>query len=398
MFLSAHVSSFQTDGSLVVDLRPQNGPLVRFGPFAEGMPWYRMTDSGWVETAFDWGARLVNRAHEARDDLPVLRYLRDWPREAVEALFPFWHAQSAMMQLCAMHPAARDLLRTNPVLLWLLAACAAEQPGCREQSAALLALPQRALLARLLGLEHVRPAQVRFLRKLVVMEGTSAVLSQVRRLAADETAVMALRHWQRLPTPLLALTQRPLLLHLHWLRDQLAATADRWMLGQILDRHGSLVRDTSRMLGQLGHDGSDPAVVRLARTPGGLAQLHDILVRALTDPDTANSSIANAALSFGPPPIPSNGVFQAITTVGELYEEGREMRHCVATRADDILDGQCYIYRMELGGERATLQIGIRPEGFIIDELRLRYNAEPSPAARKAAAEWVRQANGLSPE
>ena len=57
------------------------------------------------------------------------------------------------------------------------------------------------------------------------------------------------------------------------------------------------------------------------------------------------------------------------------------MRHCVATRADDGLAGECYVYRVNLTGERGTLQVGIRPDGLLIDEFRLRNNAEPSPAA-----------------
>lgn len=395
MFLSEQVSSLDLDGSLVVDLRRQDGPLVRFGPFAQGMPRYRMTDGGRVETAFDCGARLVNRAHDARKDLPVQRYLEGWSRQVVDALFPVWHAQSAVMQLCAMHPSASDLLRANPVLLWLLAERCVETAGWREQSAELLRLPQRALLARVLDrtAADVRPAQVRFLRKLVVIEGSQQMLHQVRQIAADEQAVMALRHWQRLPTPLLALARGPLLLHLHWLREELAATGNRWMLGQIIERHGSLIRDTSRMLHQPGHEYTDAALNRFARTPGGLARLHDILVRALNDPDAeVHGSIANAALSFGAPPTSSNDVFQAITTVGELYDEGRQMRHCVATRAADILAGTCYVYRVDLNGERGTLQVGVRPDGLVIDEFRLRNNAEPSPATWKAAAEWIHRA------
>jgi hypothetical protein len=219
------------------------------------------------------------------------------------------------------------------------------------------------------------------------------VLHQVRQIAADEEMVMALRHWQRLPTPLLALARGPLLLHLHWLREELAATRNRWMLGQIIERHGSLIRDTSRMLHQLGHEHTDAALSRFARAPGGLARLHEILVRALNDPDTdVHASIANAALSFGAPPIPSNAVFQAITTVGELYDEGREMRHCVATRAEDILARTCYVYRVDVNGERGTLQVGIRPDGLVIDEFRLRNNAEPSPAAWESAVEWIHRA------
>jgi hypothetical protein len=36
------------------------------------------------------------------------------------------------------------------------------------------------------------------------------------------------------------------------------------------------------------------------------------------------------------------------------------MRHCVATRARDVLAGHCYIYRVFLPNERGTLQVGIQ--------------------------------------
>lgn len=401
MFLSAAITNLEADGSLVVDLTKYDNlsrPVMRFGTFAQGMPWYRKTNEGWVETALDWGIRLLNHAHEARDDLPVLRYLRGWPPEIVDALYPIYPSQAAALQLCATHPAAQDLARINPALLWLLAAYINETPRRRKQAPALLALPQRLLLARLLDREAVRPAQVRLLRKLVIMDGSRPVLSGVRDLTGDEAAVMALRHWPRLPTPLLPLVKGPLLLHLHWLREELAATDNRWMLGQILEQHLPLVRDTSRMLERLGYDRSDPALLRFSRSPGGLQRLHDVLVRALNHPDAnVSGCLANAALSFGAPPIPSNAIFRAITSVGELYDEGREMRHCVASRADDVLAGACYVYRMNLNGERATLQIGIHPSGWVIDEFRLRGNANPSEEAWAAALEWIRNANGPSP-
>jgi len=72
-----------------------------------------------------------------------------------------------------MHPSARDLLHANPVLLWLLAERCLETAGWREQAAELLELPQRAPLAKILDRAEadVRPAQVDFLRKLVVIGG-----------------------------------------------------------------------------------------------------------------------------------------------------------------------------------------------------------------------------------
>ena len=42
MFLSALVSQLESDGSLTVDLTDERGPVLRFGPLAEDMPWARL--------------------------------------------------------------------------------------------------------------------------------------------------------------------------------------------------------------------------------------------------------------------------------------------------------------------------------------------------------------------
>ena len=235
MFLSALISRLEPDGSLVVDLGDAGGPVVRFGAYAAGMPWRRKSAAGWVETAFDWGAHLVNRAHEARRDLPVLRYLREWPRDLVEAVEPLWHVQSTVLQLCALHPAVRELLRTNRVMLWLVAARYAEDAAWRVRLPDLLPLSQRELLAAVLDVPEVRPAQVRLLQKIALMDGEASTFSGIRQVVADEATVMAFSHWRRLPSSLLPAAPGPLLRHLHWLRDRLAAVTNPWVLGHILE-------------------------------------------------------------------------------------------------------------------------------------------------------------------
>ena len=72
MFLSRQVSCLDPDGSLVVDLATLGGPKVRFAPLALGMDWSRWEGGRWVPTDHDYGALLVNKAHESRQDLPIL--------------------------------------------------------------------------------------------------------------------------------------------------------------------------------------------------------------------------------------------------------------------------------------------------------------------------------------
>lgn len=390
MFLSKFNSLYRADGSLEVDLRRKGGPPVRFGLFSDGMPWYRGHGDGWVETAFDWGARLVNRAHESQRDLPVLRYLNDWPPAVIAAVEPMWFAQACVLQVCARYPAAADLARSNPNLLWLVGDRYALDANWRERLPDLLGGSQRALLAAVLDQPRVREAQVRFLRKVLLMRGDRATLRRLRKAVRDEDAVMTLRHWRRLPSSLLEVVRGPLLPHLHWLREELVATDNPWVLGRILEPRLTLLRDTSRMLAGYARDRTDLLVARYAQDWAGVELVHEALLGMNEDQHVETDPDLDPELAFGPPPIPSSEEFQAISTVGELRREGRSMRHCVAVRARDILEGSCYVYRVNVAGERGTLQVGKRPDGVVIEEFRLARNADPSPAAWAAAREWIR--------
>jgi hypothetical protein len=68
------------------------------------------------------------------------------------------------------------------------------------------------------------------------------------------------------------------------------------------------------------------------------------------------------------------------------------MKHCVATRAQYIRAGRCYIYRVLVHGERGTLQVGLGLGGFTVDEFQLAGNADPSPEAWGEAVAWVERA------
>ena len=392
MFLSKFNSLYRADGSLEVDLRRKGGPTVRFGRFSDGMPWYRGHGDGWVETAFDWGARLVNRAHESQPDLPVLRYLDDWPPAVIAAAEPMWFAQTCVLQIGARYPAAVDLAQSNPNLLWLVGDRYALDANWRARLPDLLAGSQRALLAAVLDQPRVRQAQVRFLRKVLLMRGDRATLRRIRNTVGDEDAVMALRHWGRLPSSLLEIARGPLLPHLHWLREELAAADNPWLLSQILHPRLTLLRDTSRMLAGFARERTDLIVERFARDWAGVELVHEALLGMNDDEELEMDPDLDPKSAFGPPPIPSSEEFQAISTVGDLNDEGRIMRSCVAVRARDVLAGSCYIYRVNVAGERATLQLGIRPDRCFIEEFRGFRNIAPSPSAWAAAEEWIRAA------
>ena len=65
MFLSQLISNLEPDGSLVVDLADEGGPVLRFGPYESGMSWERREGERWVGTDHDYGVLLVHDAHDA---------------------------------------------------------------------------------------------------------------------------------------------------------------------------------------------------------------------------------------------------------------------------------------------------------------------------------------------
>ena len=388
MFLSRLISRCEPDGSLVLDLQKEFGATFRCGPFSRGMPWEKLSDGRWVDTTPDPDVQLINRAHAAHPGLPVLEYLRDWPQDLLAVLYPIWFGQAQIMQLCARYGAARDLAWSNPVLLWLVAARILEDPAWQPDLRQLLSLTQRAILGHLLDQADVRPEQVRFLRKIVIMDGDHRALEEIRRTVAASDAVSSMRHWRRVPSDLLHILPGRLLPNLHWLARRLGQVSERWEIDHIIGDRLTLLTDTSRLLEPHPAMASRRLLSAHGRDFDDLHRLHNLLVLMLnSEPELTGKRDR----FLGPPPIPSDSRFQAITTLRALRDEGRAMRHCVATRARDVLAGHCYIYRVFLPKERGTLQVGIQGDGYVVDAFRLADNEEPSPEAWDEVELWVEQ-------
>jgi len=76
----------------------------------------------------------------------------------------------------------------------------------------------------------------------------------------------------------------------------------------------------------------------------------------------------------------------------DLYNEGREMRHCVSSYTGQCLHGGCRVFSLvEADGTRSTLSLLHRTAGgFVIGQHKGQANGPVSPAAAKAAWEVCR--------
>jgi hypothetical protein len=396
MFLSSLVSRLEADNSLVVDLADERGPVLRFGVLGEGMPWARLEGEYWVPTDHDYGVLLVNEAHERRPELPVQRYLASLTSEEFANLNRIRYLQASVLQLVARWTEGRDLLHANPVLLWMVAERYVAEPAVRHRVPEMLLRRQKELLEWVLG-QPARPTQVRWLGKLLLTSGDRAALWAIRRVVADAALVAKLRHWQCVPSGFLPLVlEAPEVAELAWLREEAAAIQNDYDGARVVQRYRRLLRDTARMIGLVNAAVADaPIELRTYRSAKSVGVLHDRLLavaRKLGWQKLLEADVAPTQ-AFPAPPIPSDERFGAITNVLEIIQEAERMKHCVATRAGDVMAGACALYRVNVAGERATLELSLGPNGepLAIDQFRLACNAEPSEASWEAARAWLEE-------
>ncbi len=394
MFLSNLVSQLEPDGSLTVELTDERGPVLRFGSLTDGMPWARLEGGQWVPTDHDYGVLLVSDAHERRPELPVQRYLASLTSEEFAALNRVRYLQATVLQLIARWPEAQDLLKANPLLLWMVADRYAADPGSRHRVPEMLLKPQKILLEWILG-GGANPNQVRFLSKVILTTGDRASLAGLQRVVGDRGLVSKLRHWRVVPSGLLPLMlEAPAVAELGWLREAAEEIQNDYDAARVVERYRRLLRDTVRMIGLVNAAVEDaPIDLRAYRSEKSVQVLHDRLLivarklgwAKLLEADVAPTQVFPAA------PIPSDERFSAISNVAELIQEAERMKHCVVTRAADVAAGACALYRVDIAGERATLELSLGRDGepLDIDQFRLACNAEPSVAAWSAAQRWL---------
>lgn len=82
-----------------------------------------------------------------------------------------------------------------------------------------------------------------------------------------------------------------------------------------------------------------------------------------------------------------------LRTVADVVNEGREMRHCLATRVWDAHRGESFFFSAVVGSERLTVEVRRWGATFGLAGLAGVRNREPTEPARGAIAEWVTRLN-----
>lgn len=123
---------------------------------------------------------------------------------------------------------------------------------------------------------------------------------------------------------------------------------------------------------------------------------HEAIVRQIYEVGCTAEQLA-AVADYGPLPdeaVVDGHMFVALRTRPRIYEEGRAMHHCVATYAEQVFAGRCWIYSVVRGDERiATLELRPAANGFALAQIKAHCNRPPPAGTTVAAVRFLAAIN-----
>jgi len=119
-----------------------------------------------------------------------------------------------------------------------------------------------------------------------------------------------------------------------------------------------------------------------------LENLHDRWARKLNESNFEHLK----EIKFPQPPKRGTEDIIPIENAYELAIEGQTQSHCVRTYQREILTGDYYVYRV-LAPERATVGLKRQNGEWLINQIRLRSNNNPSEETVKAVQDWFYSVN-----
>jgi hypothetical protein len=313
------------------------------------------------------------------------------------ALAPFKSHQWNPLVFLSMKRRFYDLLKSSPVLAYLLA---------NDERVRMMVFRKELMLDDLTGMKQAEllnlldlpstKAFAQIFRKIAPASACPALTAMLRRCATDPDRIKKLAHLQKINLGALTLLTREesvrrqvtpqLLEEVSQNRSEAhyAVTANR--LSESIRWHQELHANRpfpalrSREALNAYHEEISAAAQQYFQTTGATARAEkqESFRRTLDKP-------------FGEPPIPGSDTIRPLTTPRELVAEGYAQHNCVGTYSDRVRSGNCCIYRV-LEPERATLSI-VKVSGgdWMISELYTACNKPVKSETRQAVKEWLSQ-------
>ena len=308
------------------------------------------------------------------------------PKALDEALNSLPSRHTSIIRWAIDSEIVRDLLISNPLLLWLLVDGGVFARASLGEVNRKLSVKQRVLCSRL-GLKGTEQ-QVRVLKRAASEHLHMRSIRKLKKLLRDREVCKYLRHQPKITSSIVSLLERHPWLVRHPARSLINDLHDHETL--------RCFEDVVQMLFDL-----EPLFN--CRTAAGLWRLHDRVVADLNADDGFRllRDESGRVLELPAQPLLGNEVIQPLTTQQQIVDEGRAMKHCVASYIRRVIEGEYYLYRME---EPERLTIGIRvlrgsgggPGQCLLREVRGKCNRYPADASMRLIEDWFENSEGAA--
>ncbi|MFA6700081.1 MAG: PcfJ domain-containing protein [Thiomicrospira sp.] len=301
---------------------------------------------------------------------------KDFPPDILQALLDFEQRFSrhtfSSLWFVSRCEAARQLLLSAPILMWMLMDYAKKHRLAPEQVLPLFSIKRTDILA-LHGLPSTK-STLNLLYKYLTDDFNHEDIRLLNELGQRFEARLLGRFNQINRSMVIWLLEQPSMLNYPFFH-------------QLCDADIRAVRTTFRDTVAMGAELNRQRTEHQLQNCHNLEQLyalHDGLVEQF------NRHQINTQKNTIYPTCPfeeSDAIIQ-VKTAYELMQEGTEMAHCVASYHKRVLNGEYFVFKV-FAPERATLGLHFVRGQLRIDQLRLKRNATPSKETQEAVFWWL---------
>ncbi|MDN4734720.1 PcfJ domain-containing protein [Vibrio parahaemolyticus] len=209
-------------------------------------------------------------------------------------------------------------------------------------------MKRREILSKITG-QQCTGKHIKFLKKLDVLNGSEEEITIIKKSLQSDTVVDSFKHREQINPLELYLVHTYPFLKGSGLLPKLSNTKCNYFaevkvgIAELL----KVYQDTIELGNALDFKNSK-MLVAACETTEQLESLHSKWIRQLNKSHTYLTD----DISFEPFPVRSDKQFQFISSVNQLIQEGREMKHCVATYREKALNKTSYIFRVTSPNEQ----------------------------------------------
>lgn len=383
-----------TDGALILTVQMAVPKVYRIEPWDRHLSCSVLIGDKWKPAREETLIPIINLG--LSPDSNHGRFIASIPQDIVEAIGPIQYWQFALLQWVSMDQRAADLVKSAPLLLWLLYHNRKKFPEKwdDERWFNVLDLKRHEIFQEMFGWSS--KSAVRALGKIKLSNGGIRDLHAIHYFCMDEENIKDTAHMKVIPVHLLMVMRK----YLNWGKFFERFKQEDYPGGvekALADakEFSALVKETCLVIAAL-YGRNREKQMRKPYTCSSLEQLqkmHDQLTYRLNMQRDHKrlKQMRHQYRNFPSPPLPGTNIVQAVSNIELLLDEGKEMNHCVTSYADKIMRRECYIYRV-YRPERATLEVEIVRGKPKIVQFKLKNNHNPSEKSWNMARLWLKTA------